>query len=102
MGWFGKNDQPPAIVGDNESSVKVAKNAPPTQRTEYMLLRYQRVREFADDLCHVLTGLNIVDPLTKPMSKPIMLFQNPTLEMDEDINLDVCEEEESFACDLLF
>lgn len=72
--WFSDNGGKPIYFGDNMSSVALAKTNLPTEKSKHMLLRYYHVREFVDDICHVPTGLNMADPLTKLMGNPMMMF----------------------------
>lgn len=78
--WFTENGGKPLFFGDNMSSIALAKNDLPTKKSKHMQLRFHHVKEFSEDICHCPTGLNMADPLTKPMAKPMMIFQTPKFE----------------------
>ena len=79
LDWFGDTLKP-IIFGDSQSSIVLANTSIPTKRTKHMLLRLHMVRDHAENIAYCPTGLNMADPLTKPMSKPMMMFQIPLSE----------------------
>ena len=57
------------LLGDNESSLKLAENPVFHQKSKHILIKYHSIRERVEkgriELCKVDTGLNAADMLTK-------------------------------------
>ena len=64
------------LLGDNESSLKLAENPVFHQRSKHILIRYHsirdRVRDGVIELCEVDTGLNATDMMTKQVGITIL------------------------------
>ena len=57
------------LLGDNESSLKLAENPVFHQKSKHILIKYHSIRERVEngkiELCKVDTGLNAADMMTK-------------------------------------
>ena len=69
QGEMGIGKEGVELMGDNESSLKLATNPIFLQRSKHILLKYHylrdRVEEGLIELCKVDTGLNATDMMTK-------------------------------------
>ena len=71
---------PFSLVCDNQSALTVSGTSLPTKRAKHMQIRYHKVRELSENISYCLTGLNKADPLTKPMYKPLTVFETPVFQ----------------------
>ena len=64
------------LLGDNESSLKLALNPVFHQRSKHIRIKYlslrDRVEEGLIELCKVDTGLNVADMMTKNMGVGVL------------------------------
>ena len=64
------------LYGDNESSIKLAKNPVFHQRSKHILIKYHSLRDRVEkkqiELCKVDTGLNAADMFTKNVGVGIL------------------------------
>ena len=91
--FFDEKERRPVLFGDNQSSIVLAKTTLPTKRSKHMDIRYHYVKEYAKDIAYCPTGVNMADPLTKPVPDPLMFFQTPTpgsTELNEKVEGEQC------------
>ena len=76
QGWveFMMDSPSPILFVDNKSLIDLAKQEFTTKRSKHISLRYMSIRESVDRLCYCPTGLNLSDPLTKPMWAKQILY----------------------------
>ena len=69
QGELGIGKESVLLLGDNESSLKLAENPVFHQRSKHILIKYHSIRDKVEDgmleLCKVDTGLNAADMMTK-------------------------------------
>lgn len=70
--WFLEEgaDIPFNLFVDNQSALKVSKQVIHTKKSKHFALRLMKVRDNAEFLAYVPTGVNLADPLTKPLARP--------------------------------
>ena len=76
QGELGIGKKGVLIMGDNESSLKLAENPVFHQKSKHILIRYHSLRDRVADgfieLCWVDTGLNAADVLTKSVGVGVL------------------------------
>ena len=73
LGVVSSASSPMDLYCDNSGAIAQAKEPRSYQKSKHILRRYHLIREIIDrgdvKICKVHTDLNIVDPLTKPLSQ---------------------------------